>query len=184
MTYEQPGTPELRALIQPCIDHQQYPNTRKMTDADVDGCESEQLTLFYLFAELLRKEAKVKEGEIPSEGSPWAEVRSEMCDVLRKLLVAAPVMLTIETIQMKAIEVGAIPDPFEESRMRYYRLPHWLFAHWKCGTPIRVVTVHHSERLRNGPGPGAGTGGVQHEEVPYCPTCEKAPNPHGAPVYI
>lgn len=184
MSYETPGTAELRAFIEPCIKLGRYPETRSMTEEDVDRLETHSLELLQCFNELLEEEVAAAEGEIPQTGSPWAEVRAKLCDVLQKALVASPWLIAIAVIQEKAIDVGAIPEPGEDSRMRYYRLPDWEFAHWECGTPIEVQTVSHSEHFRNGPGRGAGSGGVCNEQVPYCPTCEKAPSPHGAPVYI
>lgn len=55
----------------------------------------------------------------------------------------------------------------------------WMHS---CGTRLASATVTHSLHLRAMP--LAGFGEVQREEVPFCPSCQKAPNPNGEPRYI
>ncbi len=54
------------------------------------------------------------------------------------------------------------------------------FTHNACGTKIMTATVRHS--VHDGPFPLSGSGDVELELVPYCPTCEEKPSEHGAPV--
>lgn len=51
----------------------------------------------------------------------------------------------------------------------------------KCGSDIMAARVAHPIWLTDGPGPCAGTGEVEYEEIPYCPKCEQPPNFHGSP---
>ena len=50
----------------------------------------------------------------------------------------------------------------------------------KCKSDILVVTV--SRPVWDFPEACAGSGEVRHEEVPYCPKCEKKPDSRGAPI--
>ncbi len=54
------------------------------------------------------------------------------------------------------------------------------FTHNVCGTKIMTATVRHS--VHDGPSPFSGSGEVDIELVPYCPTCEEKPSEHGVPV--
>lgn len=49
-----------------------------------------------------------------------------------------------------------------------------------CGTVLLGARVHHP--IHDGPFPLSGSGQVHIETVPYCPTCEEAPSPHGRPI--
>ena len=133
--------------------------------------------------EAIRDELKF-EGAKGPEGNPeWITLRAAIAEIVREILTERPSFLEIDLIQMQAIEKGVIPDPdTEESGMKYYRLPDWSFAHWKCGTPIEGRRVSHSVHFQGGH--GAGTGEVEYTEVAFCPTCETPPNQSGAPVYI
>ena len=50
-----------------------------------------------------------------------------------------------------------------------------------CGSEIVGASVSHS--LHDPNFTCAGGGSVITEFVPYCPNCEKKPNPNGSPVY-
>lgn len=52
----------------------------------------------------------------------------------------------------------------------------------ECGATIAVADVIHQLRYRRMP--LAGDGRVQHEQVPYCPSCETEPSSDGAIIYI
>ena len=49
-----------------------------------------------------------------------------------------------------------------------------------CGTVLLSANVYHS--VHNGAGPLSGFGGVDIEQVPYCPKCQEKPSQIGAPV--
>lgn len=50
----------------------------------------------------------------------------------------------------------------------------------KCGTVLLGVRVHHP--IHDGPFPLSGSGQVQIEVVPYCPTCQEKPSEYGNPI--
>lgn len=54
------------------------------------------------------------------------------------------------------------------------------YTHNACDTKIITVNVHHP--VHDGPFPLSGSGEVDIELVPYCPTCEEKPSEHGVPV--
>ena len=54
---------------------------------------------------------------------------------------------------------------------------------WKCEeckTPLRVARVAHPLLIRNDPGSPRE---FRYADIPYCPNCEKQPDPHGVPEY-
>lgn len=55
------------------------------------------------------------------------------------------------------------------------------FVH-SCGTTLLGARVHHS--IWDGPFPCSGSGRVEVEIVPYCPTCQEKPSEHGAPIEV
>lgn len=50
----------------------------------------------------------------------------------------------------------------------------------KCDSTILGITVTHP--VWDGPFPCSGSGRVESEQVPYCPTCETKPGYFGMPV--
>jgi hypothetical protein len=56
-----------------------------------------------------------------------------------------------------------------------------LWIH-ECGTIVAVADVIHQLRYRAMP--MAGDGRVQHEDVPYCPSCQAEPAKDGSVIYI
>jgi hypothetical protein len=158
MSNHAPGTPELHALIQPHIDNGGYPPTRVLSMDEHDALPSEVLQLLTELDVLLAKQEPCRGDVWPEAETPWAKIRVEICEVLRKLLELKPSLIEIEDVQVWAIETGAIPSPDEAAyHMQYYVLPNGVYAHWKCGTMIRV------EEHENG------------SATPFCPVCEVIP---------
>lgn len=50
----------------------------------------------------------------------------------------------------------------------------------QCGSEVLSAIVRHS--IWDGPGPCAGHGNVESENVPYCPKCESEPDRIGCPI--
>ena len=155
----QPISPELRALVQPHIEKGSYPPIRVFKIEEYDALPLEILTLFSELDVLLAKQAPLWRCDSwPEVGTEWANIRQDMCEVLRKLLVLNPDLIENEQVQFWAIESGAIPTPNETGHhMEYFYLPDGSCAHWACGTCIRV------EEHENG------------VKIPFCPTCESVP---------
>ncbi len=51
----------------------------------------------------------------------------------------------------------------------------------QCGAKVFSVQVSHPVHIVGLD--GGGYGDCKYEEVPYCPNCDKKPNPQGVPVY-
>lgn len=51
-----------------------------------------------------------------------------------------------------------------------------------CGAGIMAIDVAHP--IHDGPFALSGSGRVHRETVPYCPTCEEKPSPHGSPISV
>lgn len=49
-----------------------------------------------------------------------------------------------------------------------------------CGATLLAARVHHT--VHDSPIPLAGSGAVQVQTVPYCPTCHEKPSDYGAPI--
>lgn len=50
----------------------------------------------------------------------------------------------------------------------------------KCGSDVMGANVAHP--IWDGLFPMSGSGQCTYEDVPYCPSCEKEPDFHGAPI--
>lgn len=183
MKYQPPGSEKIRALVEPYIAEGSYPAAYAFSKERLQALGPGVLQLLADFRDLIREEMNIADGDVPLEDSPWAAIRIKIRDKIWNLLELAPELLLLHDVQEQAIDKGAIPDPDEEeSGMQYFRLPHWDFAHWACGTPIAVKSVArsiHIKGMRSG-----GTGAVRSTAVPYCPTCDKVPSAFGPPIYI
>jgi hypothetical protein len=80
-------------------------------------------------------------------------------------------LVYIKIIKEQAIRYGAIPDP--EMDWKYYLLPDFTYACWRCGEEILVkeqtISIHNESF------PFSGSGKVEQREVPYCPKCDDVP---------
>jgi hypothetical protein len=56
------------------------------------------------------------------------------------------------------------------------------WVHDKCGTELLGAKVYHP--IHDGPFPLSGSGRVEIETVPYCPTCQEKPKEQGAPINV
>lgn len=181
MAYQPPGSEKIRALVEPYIKQGTYPRTRTLSEAEVSALDFDMALLLVSFCKLLKVERALAIGDVPTPNSRWANIRIRIRNKIWAILELDPAMLSVEPIQRHGIEKGAIPDPDpDESMMQYFRLPHWDFAHWACGTPVtakRVLRSVHVKGMR-----GAGTGEVRADDVMWCPTCQK--EPVSTPVYI
>lgn len=61
-----------------------------------------------------------------------------------------------------------------------YRKTNGGYECTSCGSEIIAGKVAHP--IWDGPFPLSGSGKCHYEEVPYCPKCEKEPNPSGSPI--
>ena len=139
MQFQAPGSAKLRALVEPYINQGVYPPTHELGDGEAEVLSEKDRSLLIELFELGQEEEKVGvTGEIPQKDSPWANVREEICAKVQEVLDSNPDLLTLDMVQQHAVDKGAIPDPDEDSHMQYYRMPDWKFAHWACGSPIRV----------------------------------------------
>lgn len=182
MTYQPPGSEKIRALIEPYIAQGSYPAACAFSKERIQTLSSGVLQLLADLRDLVREEMNIADGDVPLEGSPWAAIRIKIRDKIWDILEIDPNILSFDFVQEQAIDKGAIPDPDEEeSGMQYFRLPHWDFAHWTCGTPIAVKSVSRSVHVKGMR--GAGAGDVRATAVPYCPTCDKEPSAFGPPIY-
>jgi|GEM_PF-6445290 len=185
LQYQPPGSPKLRVLVDSFIQRGSYPDPRTLDADEIGKLSRPEKDLLLDLYNLIEEEVVVADGEEPKKDSPWAKVREQIRDKVWEIIELNPDLLAFEKIQLQAIDKGAVPDPDqEESGMKYFRLPDWTLAHWKCGTPISVKYVVRSVHYKDGPGRCAGSGEVRRSEVPYCPTCDKEPADHGVPVYI
>lgn len=185
MSFQPPGSPELRAMIEPFVTQGSYPPTHGLDTETARSLNARVKGPLIELYELISKEAVIATGDLPKEDSPWAEIREQIRDKVWAILELSPELLALDDVQYQAIEKGAIPDPDkEESCMRYFRLPDWNFAHWKCGTPIKVKHVVRPVHYKDGPGRMVGGGEVQCSDVAYCPTCQEEPATHGDPVSV
>lgn len=154
MSQNMPGSAQLRALVEPYAKAGAYPQTREFVDGELEGLEPNTQRLLAEFAGLVDQEEKVGvAGETPRKNSPWAKVRQKICITLRELLDSNPKLIEIDMVQGHAVDKGAIPDPHEDSKMRYFRLPDWNFACWACGDLI-----------------------MQKSGMPWCQGCGEEPN--------
>jgi hypothetical protein len=64
--------------------------------------------------------------------------------------------------------------------VRYERQQDSSYVCRECGTAVLKIRVAHP--IWDGPFPTSGSGKCRYEEVFYCPSCEREPNPSGAPV--
>jgi len=148
--YEIPGSTALRALVAPYLVEGAYPETHKLGDTELEPLSEKDRKLLAELYELVEEEKRVGvDGEMPASGSSWAMIRKRMCIKLREILESNPALISVDMVQKHAIDKGAIPDPDEDSRLRYFRMPDWNFACWACGSPIAAK-----------------------EDKPYCPHCE------------
>jgi hypothetical protein len=51
-----------------------------------------------------------------------------------------------------------------------------------CGSVLLAARVHHT--VHDSPIPLAGSGRVEVQTVPYCPTCHEKPSDFGAPITL
>jgi hypothetical protein len=122
----------------------------------------------------VKKEAKV--GDLSSKTVPGDAFWESRTFVRKKIQEAIKVgLIYIEVIKEQAVRYGAIPDP--ETDWKYYLLPDFSYACWRCGSEILVkdqaISVH------DGPFPLSGSGKVEHRGIPYCPRCDNEPPERG-----
>lgn len=139
MQHQAPGSAKLRTLVEPYLNTGVYPPTHELDDSEVETLSETDRNLLVELYELIQEEEKVfQNGETPQKGSPWAKVRERICANVQKILESNSELLMLDIVQQHAIDKGAIPDPNTDSKMRYYRMPDWNFAHWACGSTIKV----------------------------------------------
>jgi len=139
MQIQAPGSAQLRALVEPYIKAGGYPQAREFRDGEIEAMGEKGHNLLIELVGLIQEEEKIGvTGQLPKENSPWAKVREKICIKAREVLDSNPELIVIDMVQQQAIDKGAIPDPDEDSKMRYLRLPDWNFACWACGGFIMV----------------------------------------------
>lgn len=153
MQVQVPGSTQLRALVEPYIKAGAYPKARELADGEIEAMGEKDRNLLVELFGLVEEEEKVGiAGQVPRKGSKWAKVREQICLKAREILDSNPELIVIDMVQQQAIDKGAIPDPDEDSKMRYFRLPDWNFACWACGDLI-----------------------MQKNGVPWCKGCGEEP---------
>ncbi|MBI2013797.1 MAG: hypothetical protein HYS87_03160 [Candidatus Colwellbacteria bacterium] len=122
-----------------------------------------------------RENGALQAEEISQKDPKWI-LRVRIRNILRQAMEEG--LIHLGFVQRYGARYGAIPDP--TSNWKYIKLPNGFWACWTCGTDVMGAEIRRPVHFREMP--GAGSGEVRTETVPYCPQCEEKPSEHGPPI--